>query len=70
MNQGKTARWKLYQVNGRVKLSAEGIPYVCCGLCGGSIHEATAPAKGKIRYCYECGAKMDLSDTKPGQYPD
>ena len=70
MNQGKTARWKLYEVNGRIRLPVSGYPYVCCSLCGGSVHEATPLAKGKIKFCYECGAKMDTSDSKPGEYND
>ena len=26
--------------------------------------------KGIRKYCYECGARMDTSDTAPGQYAD
>lgn len=70
MNDGKIARWKLVESLGKIKLTSDGVPYVCCSLCGGSEHAAYAEEKGKRKYCYECGAKMDTSDTKPGQYND
>ena len=69
-NEGKIARWQLYTENGKIRLSLEGSPRVCCSLCCGSVHEATPAVKGKIKYCYECGARMDTSDTKPGVYED
>lgn len=69
-NEGKVARWKLYSENGRIRLPLDGTPFVCCSLCGGSVHEATLSVKGKMKYCYECGARMDTSDTRPGVYED
>ena len=69
-NVGKTARWELVKNNGRIRVPVDGTPFVCCSLCGGSVHEATPMDKGKIRYCFECGAKMDTSDTRPGVYND
>ena len=70
MNVGKTARWKLLEKDGKIMLQPHGYPVVCCSLCGGSVHEASPVEKGKIKYCFECGAKMDTSDTKPGVYED
>lgn len=69
-NEGKVARWKLVTENGRVRMSLDGSLRVCCSLCGGSVHEATPAVKGKIKYCYECGARMDTSDTEPGKYAE
>ena len=69
-NEGKTARWTIETFGGRVKLTGDGVPYVVCSLCGGSEHAAYYEEKGKRKYCYECGARMDTSDTKPGQYAD
>ena len=69
-NEGKIARWTLVEDRGRAKVSSHGYLYVKCGLCGGSVHEATPEEKGIRKYCYECGARMDTSDTQPGQYAD
>jgi len=69
-NEGKTARWELSEFGGRIKLTSDGVPYVHCSLCKGSEHVAYQEEKGKRRYCYECGARMDTSDTRPGVYED
>ena len=69
-NEGKVARWKVVEAMGKIKLTSDGTPYVCCSLCGGSEHAAYQDIKGQHKYCYECGAKMDNSDTRPGYYKD
>ena len=68
MSEERIARWALVEFGGKIKLTSDGIPYVCCSLCGGSEHAAYFEEKGKRKFCYECGAKMDTSDTKPGEY--
>ena len=70
MSEIKMARWKVVELNGKVKLTSDGIPFVVCDQCGGSMHEAYEDVKGKFKYCYECGAKMDTSDTAPGVYEE
>ena len=70
MSEEKMARWEVVEHNGKIKLTSDGVPYVVCSLCGGSEHEAYAGIKGKYKYCFECGAKMDSTDTKPGVYED
>lgn len=70
MSEERIARWKVYQRGHKIPLTSDGVPYVVCSLCGGSHHAAYREEKGKFKYCYECGAKMDNSDNKPGEYAD